>query len=75
MVFREVGSTMEEGAGPTSSEPEFISEESHGVLLSRFVVQRSPKWNKERDRVPTKLNYKMNHSATFKCTKIIIHPL
>ena len=45
------------------------------LLHSRQTVQRGPRWTKERDTVPTKLNYKMNHSATFKCTKIIIHPL
>ena len=45
------------------------------LLRSRQAVQRGPRWTKERDTVPIKLNYKMNHSATFKRTKSVIHPL
>ena len=45
------------------------------MLRSRQAVQRGPRWTKERDAVTTKMKLQNYHSAMFKCTKTLIHPL
>ena len=48
---------------------------SQTLLRSRQAVQRGPRWTKGGDAVTTKIKLQNYHSATFKWTKNVIHPL
>ena len=45
------------------------------LLCSRQALQHGPWWTKGRRHGSPKLNYKINSSATFKCTKIVHSPI
>ena len=50
-------------------------DERECMLPSHLAVQRGPRWTKRRDAATTKIKLQNHHSAMFKCTKRIIHPL